>query len=131
VTGGNIQSTEASTMRDVRKIGRHTWLARASGGALAVWTSLRIGGKDGWAISLRKPAAPIAHAQEPADIRRIPLGQGGFTTSYAVVRGSEAAIVDTGVAGAALGRLAMALPNDAAMLERLLSGEAEQGCCHG
>ncbi len=98
-------------MRDVRKIGRRTWLARAGGGALAVWTSLRIGGRDGWAISLGIPASAIAHAQRPdhaghegqgpADIRRIPLGQNGFTTSYVVVRGSEAAIVDTGVAGSA------------------------------
>src|SRR3954451_13791052 len=96
-------------MRDVRKIGRRTWLARASGGGLAVWTSLRIGGRDGWAISLGMPATTVAHAQGPdhaghegqplADIRRIPLGQNGFTTSYVVVRGSEAAIVDTGVAG--------------------------------
>jgi len=95
-------------MRDVRKIGRRTWLARA-GGALAVWTSLRIGGRDGWAISLGMPATPVAHAQgpdhtghegqPPADIRRIPLGQNGFTTSYVVVRGGEAVIVDTGVAG--------------------------------
>jgi hypothetical protein len=34
-------------MRDVRKIGRRTWLARATGGAVAVWTSLRLGGRDG------------------------------------------------------------------------------------
>jgi glyoxylase-like metal-dependent hydrolase (beta-lactamase superfamily II) len=96
-------------MRDVRKIGRRTWLARATGGAVAVWTSLRIGGRDGWAVSLGAPTAPLAYAQgpdhtghegqPPADIRRIPLGQNGFTTSYVVIRGSEAAVVDTGVSG--------------------------------
>jgi glyoxylase-like metal-dependent hydrolase (beta-lactamase superfamily II) len=98
-------------MRDVRKIGRRTWLARATGGAVAVWTSMRIGGRDGWAVSLGMPSTPITHAQGPdhagheghplADIRRIPLGQNGFTTSYVVIRGSEAAIVDTGVSGSA------------------------------
>ena len=98
-------------MRDVRKIGRRTWLARATGGAIAIVTSLRIGGRDGWAISLGLPQTPLAHAQGPdhaghdgqpaATISRIPLGQNGFTTSYVVVRGNEAAIVDTGVAGSA------------------------------
>src|SRR4051812_12174156 len=94
---------EGPAMRDVRKIGRRTWLAPAAGGAVAVWTSLRIGGRGGWAISLGAPAASVAWAQgqDPADIKRIPLGQNGFTTSYVVVRGSEAAIVDTGVAGSA------------------------------
>lgn len=98
-------------MRDVRKIGRRTWLARATGGAVAVWTSVQFGGRDGWAVSLGMPSAPLAHAQSPdhpgheghppSTIHRIPLGQGGFTTSYVVIRGSEAAIVDTGVAGSA------------------------------
>jgi glyoxylase-like metal-dependent hydrolase (beta-lactamase superfamily II) len=99
-------------MRDVHKIGRRTWLARATGGALAVWTSLRLGGRDGWAVSIGMPATPTAHAQggpdhsghqdgEHADYRRIPLGQNGFTTSYVVVRGSEATVVDTGVVGSA------------------------------
>jgi glyoxylase-like metal-dependent hydrolase (beta-lactamase superfamily II) len=97
--------------RDVRKIGRRTWLARVSGGALAVWTSLRLGGRDGWAISLGLPETPPAIAQTPdrtarqaadaAAYHRIPLGQAGFTTSYIVVRGDEATIVDTGVAGSA------------------------------
>jgi glyoxylase-like metal-dependent hydrolase (beta-lactamase superfamily II) len=72
---------------------------------------MQIGGRDGWAVSLGMPSAAMAHAQgpdhagheghPPADIRRIPLGQGGFTTSYVVIRGDEAAIVDTGVAGSA------------------------------
>ena len=36
-----------------------------------------------------------------ADIRRVPLGAGGFVSAYVVVRGNEAAIVDTGVSGSA------------------------------
>ena len=97
--------------RDVRRIGRRTWLASAAGGMMAVWTSLRLGGRDGWAIRLGQLPVPLAHAQGPdhtgadgqslAEYHRIPLGQGGFTTSYIVVRGSEATIVDTGVAGSA------------------------------
>jgi glyoxylase-like metal-dependent hydrolase (beta-lactamase superfamily II) len=96
-------------MRDVRKIGRRTWLARVTSGAVAVWTSIRLDGRDGWAVSLGMPAAPSAHAQGPdhgdthghADVRRVQLGANGFVSSYIVIRGAEAAIVDTGVAGSA------------------------------
>ena len=87
-------------MRDVRKIGRRTWMARAAGGAVAVWTSLSLSGCAGWAVSIGAPTASKAGAQGAADgIRRVPLGQNGFTTSYIVIRGNEAAIVDTGVSG--------------------------------
>jgi glyoxylase-like metal-dependent hydrolase (beta-lactamase superfamily II) len=89
-------------MRDVRKIGRRTWLAVAAGGAVALWTSLRLSGRDGWVISLGTPGAARSVAtneREPdqSDIHRVRLGPNDFTTSYIVVRGSEAAIVDTGV----------------------------------
>jgi glyoxylase-like metal-dependent hydrolase (beta-lactamase superfamily II) len=90
-------------MRDVRKIGRRTWLARMTGGAVVVWTSLNLSGCSGWAVSIGGTAAPSAGAQGAGatgdGIRRVPLGQNGFTTSYIVVRGKEAAIVDTGVSG--------------------------------
>lgn len=91
-------------MRDVRQIGRRTWLARASGGAIAVWTSLTLGGCSSWAVSLGAPAKPSgtsgsAGAGGSGDIRRVPLGANGFTTSYIIIRGKEAAIVDTGVGG--------------------------------
>ena len=86
-------------MRDVRKIGRRTWLARATGGAVAVWTSLNLSGCGGnWSVSVGGPV--VSGAVDFGDgIRRVPLGQNGFTTSYIVVRRGEAAIVDTGVSG--------------------------------
>lgn len=88
-------------MRNVRKIGRRTWLALATGGALAVWTSLQVAGRNGWAVSLGMPGGARAGSLGPEEdgIQRVPLGQGGFTTSYIVVRGGEATIVDTGVSG--------------------------------
>jgi glyoxylase-like metal-dependent hydrolase (beta-lactamase superfamily II) len=88
-------------MRDVRKIGRRTWLARLSGGAVAVWTSLNLSGCGGnWSVSVGGPV--VSGAVDFGDgIRRVPLGQNGFTTSYIVVRRGEVAIVDTGVSGSA------------------------------
>jgi glyoxylase-like metal-dependent hydrolase (beta-lactamase superfamily II) len=97
-------------MRDMRKIGRRTWLARAAGGTVAVWTSLNLSGCGGWAVSLGMPAAPARAAQgseaaeatrQAADFRRVRLGANGFVSSYIVIRGSEATIVDTGVGGSA------------------------------
>src|SRR5688500_15190748 len=89
-------------MRDIRKIGRRTWLSLGIGGAVAVWTSLKIAGRDGWMVSLGSPGAASGGARGAGaggDIIRVPLGQTGFTTSYIVIRGKEAAIVDTGVGG--------------------------------
>ena len=96
-------------MRDVRRIGRRTWLARLSGGALAIVAGLKFsGGREGYGIRIAVPDVPTAAAQEqagddmsPYDTHRIPLGQGGSTTAYVLVRGGEAALVDTGVAGSA------------------------------
>lgn len=88
-------------MRDVRKIGRRTWLARLSGGAVAVWTSLNLSGCGNWAVSIGGPATSAGAVAVGDGIRRVPLGQNGFTTSYIVVRRGEAAIVDTGVSGSA------------------------------
>ena len=106
-------------MRDVRKIGRRTWLARLSGGALAVVAGLKFGGgREGYGIRIASPDVPTAAAQEhaghagggqdvtgrdmmPYDTRRIPLGEGGFTTAYVLIRGGEAALIDTGVPGSA------------------------------
>ena len=98
----------------MRKIGRRTWLTRLSGGALAVVAGLRFGGgREGYGIQIGVPDVPTAAAQghaghdmaghdpTPYDTRRIPLGAGGFTTAYVLIRGGEAALVDTGVAGSA------------------------------
>src|SRR4051812_1286866 len=87
---------EGFAMRDVRKIGRRTWLTRVTGGAIAVWTSLSLSGCSGWAVSIGSTGR---QASDPGGdgIRRVPLGQNGFTPSYIVIRGKEVAIVDTGV----------------------------------
>ena len=86
-------------MHDVRKIGRRTWLARMTGGAVAVWTSLGLSGCGGtWSVSIGEPVVS-GNVDFGDGIRRVPLGQNGFTTSYIVVRRGEAAIVDTGVSG--------------------------------
>jgi glyoxylase-like metal-dependent hydrolase (beta-lactamase superfamily II) len=47
------------------------------------------------------PDHPGHEGQAHADIRRVQLGANGFVSSYVVIRGSEAAIVDTGVGGSA------------------------------
>ena len=50
-------------MRDVRRIGRRTWLARLSGGALAVVAGLKFGGgRDGYGIQIGGPDAAAAPA---------------------------------------------------------------------
>ena len=61
-------------MRDVRKIGRRTWLTRVTGGAIAVWTSLSLSGCSGWAVSIGSTGR---QASDPGGdgIRRVPLGQ--------------------------------------------------------
>ena len=101
-------------MQKVRQIGRRAWLAQLGGGALAVVAGLKFGGgREGYGIRIGASDAATAAAQEhtghdmtghdmtPYDTRRVPLGQNGFTTAYVLVRGGEAAIVDTGVAGSA------------------------------
>ena len=95
-------------MRDVRRLDRRTWLARLGGGALAIVAGLKLGGRDGYGIRIALPDVRPAAAQDmpghdmtPYDTLRIPLGQGGFTTAYVLVRGGEVALVDTGVAGSA------------------------------
>ena len=86
-------------MRDVRKIGRRTWLARLSGGAVAVWTSLSLSGCGNWSVSIGGGQESVGAVDFRDGIRRVPLGQNGFTTSYIVIRRGEVAIVDTGVSG--------------------------------
>ena len=105
-------------MHKVRQLGRRAWLAQLGGGALAVVAGLKFGGgREGYGIRIGVPGAGVAAAQTmsdhghdhdtaghdatPYDTRRIPLGENGFTTAYVLVRGGEAAIVDTGVAGSA------------------------------
>jgi glyoxylase-like metal-dependent hydrolase (beta-lactamase superfamily II) len=85
-------------MRNVQQISRRTWLARIAWGSFAIWSELNFGlGRRGWgiAISGRDLAIGVAHAQKlgPAEAHRVNLG---FVNAYVLVRGKEAAVVDTG-----------------------------------
>jgi glyoxylase-like metal-dependent hydrolase (beta-lactamase superfamily II) len=88
-------------MRKVQQISRRAWLARVALGGFAVWSELNFGlGRRGWGIAIggRDLAIGAAHAQSmgPAKALRVNLG---FVNAYVLVRGKEAAVVDTGTAG--------------------------------
>jgi glyoxylase-like metal-dependent hydrolase (beta-lactamase superfamily II) len=88
-------------MQKVQQIGRRTWLARMALGGLAVWSELHFGlGRRGWGIAIgdENLAHGLAHAQSggKAEALRVNLG---FVNAYVLVRGKEAAVVDTGTAG--------------------------------
>jgi glyoxylase-like metal-dependent hydrolase (beta-lactamase superfamily II) len=88
-------------MRSVQQISRRTWLAWVAWGGFAVWSELSFGlGRKGWGIAIggRDLAIGVAHAQSlgPAEALRVNLG---FVNAYVLIRGKEAAVVDTGTAG--------------------------------
>jgi len=88
-------------MRKVQQISRRTWLARVAWGSFAVWSELNFGlGRRGWGVAIgdRDLASGVAHAQSlaPAQALRVNLG---FVNAYVLIRGKEAAVVDTGTAG--------------------------------
>ena len=57
-------------MHDVRGIGRRTWLARLSGGALAVVAGLKFGGgREGYGIRIALPDVGVAAARRRSSIR--------------------------------------------------------------
>jgi glyoxylase-like metal-dependent hydrolase (beta-lactamase superfamily II) len=67
-------------------------------GGFAVWSELSFGlGRKGWGVAIggRELAMGVAHAQStgPAQALQVNLG---FVNAYVLVRGKEAAIVDTG-----------------------------------
>jgi glyoxylase-like metal-dependent hydrolase (beta-lactamase superfamily II) len=85
-------------MMDIRRIDRRTWLARVVPGTVAVWTELTFGlGRTGWRVALggERLAAGLAEAAAlgPTEALRVNMG---FVNGYVLVRGKEAAIVDTG-----------------------------------
>jgi glyoxylase-like metal-dependent hydrolase (beta-lactamase superfamily II) len=85
-------------MEKIQQINRRTWLARVALGSFAVWSELNFGfGRKGWGVAIgdRDLAIGIAHAQSlaPAQTLRVNLG---FVNAYVLVRGKEAAVVDTG-----------------------------------
>jgi glyoxylase-like metal-dependent hydrolase (beta-lactamase superfamily II) len=88
-------------MQQVQQISRRTWLAQMALGGFAVWSELHFGiGRRGWGIAIGDGdlANDLAYAQSSgkAEALRVNLG---FVNAYVLVRGKEAAVVDTGTAG--------------------------------
>jgi glyoxylase-like metal-dependent hydrolase (beta-lactamase superfamily II) len=80
-------------MREVQQISRRTWLAQVAAGSFAIWNELNFGfGHRGWGVAI---GSGVARAQnlEAAKALRVNLG---FVNAYVLIRGKEAAIVDTG-----------------------------------
>jgi glyoxylase-like metal-dependent hydrolase (beta-lactamase superfamily II) len=87
-------------MQTAQQIDRRTWLTRIALGSFAVWSELHFGlGRKGWAVAIGGTGLGIdvAHAQptESAKALRVNLG---FVNAYVLIRGKEAAVVDTGTA---------------------------------
>ena len=85
-------------MRKGQQISRRTWLAQVALGSFAVWNELNFGlGRRGWGVAIggRDLALGVAHAQNlaPAETLQVNLG---IVNAYVLIRGKEAAIVDTG-----------------------------------
>ena len=85
-------------MRKVQQISRRTWLAQVAAGSFAIWNELNFGlGRRGWSVAIggRDLAIGVAHAQNlgPTEALRVNMG---FVNAYVLVRGKEAAVVDTG-----------------------------------
>ena len=85
-------------MRKGQQIGRRTWLTQVALGSFAVWSELNFGlGRSGWGVAIggRDLAIGVAHAQNlgPAEALRVNMG---FVNGYVLMRGKEAAVVDTG-----------------------------------
>ena len=85
-------------MQKAQQISRRTWLAQVALGSFAVWSELHFGlGRRGWGVAIgsRDLAIEAAHAQSlgPAQTLQVNLG---FVNAYVLIRGKEAAVVDTG-----------------------------------
>ncbi|HXV50073.1 MAG TPA: MBL fold metallo-hydrolase [Candidatus Binatia bacterium] len=88
-------------MPNARQISRRTWLTQIAMGSFAVWSELNFGlGRRGWGVAIggRDFAIGVAHAQKlgPAQALQVNLG---FVNAYVLIRGKEAAVVDTGTPG--------------------------------
>ena len=87
-------------MQKFQQISRRAWLAQVAVGSFAIWNELNFGlGRKGWSIAIGGDlASGIAHAQSagPTKPLRVNLG---FVNAYVLIRGKEAAVVDTGTAG--------------------------------
>ena len=85
-------------MPKAQQISRRRWLGRVALGSFAVWSELNFGlGRRGWGVAIGDSnlAFGVAHGQdlEPAKSLRVNLG---IVNAYVLIRGKEAAIVDTG-----------------------------------
>jgi glyoxylase-like metal-dependent hydrolase (beta-lactamase superfamily II) len=84
-----------------QQISRRKWLTRVAWGSLAVWSELHFGlGRRGWGVAIGGGDLAIgaAHAQKlgPAQALQVNLG---IANAYVLIRGKEAAVVDTGTPG--------------------------------
>jgi glyoxylase-like metal-dependent hydrolase (beta-lactamase superfamily II) len=90
-------------LHEVRKVSRRTWLTRSASGLLALWAGLDFGfGRQGWGVLLGGTPRNVASAQEGPGARVLPVeieleaqGQRIPVAAYVLVRGQEAAVVDT------------------------------------
>jgi glyoxylase-like metal-dependent hydrolase (beta-lactamase superfamily II) len=85
-------------MQEAQQISRRTWLTQIAWGSFALWSELNFGlGRKGWGVAIggRDLAIGVAHAQSvgPAEALRVNLGG---VNAYVLIRGKEAAVVDTG-----------------------------------
>ncbi|MBM4263235.1 MAG: MBL fold metallo-hydrolase [Deltaproteobacteria bacterium] len=86
-------------MQNIKQVSRRTWLAQVALGSFAVWNELNFGfGRKGWGVALGNQdlAIGVAHAAQKlaaAEALQVNLG---FVNAYVLVRGKEAAVVDTG-----------------------------------
>ena len=85
-------------MGKVQQLSRRTWLAQVALGSFAIWNELNFGfGRRGWSVAIggRELAIGLAQAQnlDSAKALRVNLG---FVNAYVLIRGKEAAVVDTG-----------------------------------
>lgn len=107
-------------MRKIAELNRRTFLMQMSRGAFALWSEVTFGlGRRGLAIALggsglaaacqpiTRPAAPAAAGLAAVQYHRVITE---FVSAYVLVRGSEIAIVDTG------------LPNNIAKFDEAIKG---------
>src|SRR5688572_27954329 len=88
-------------MQRIQQISRRTWLAQFAVGSFALWNELNFGlGSRGWSVAICDSALAlgVADAQdlEPAKALQVNLD---FVNAYVLIRGKEAAVVDTSTAG--------------------------------
>ncbi|HEY7061549.1 MAG TPA: MBL fold metallo-hydrolase [Chloroflexota bacterium] len=94
-------------MGEMRRIGRRTWLARSGAGLVALWAGLDFGlGRQGWGVLLgrgpRVAGAQAAPVDQSIPLRaefEFPQGRFWWVQAYVLIRGREAAIVDTLIPG--------------------------------